>query len=109
MAIGQPFDPVAPLMGAGVKMKTNWYFRSAIRSSNVKFSWLKMPCLVCSSEWHGKARLLSGFGTTSTPQVSPPVMHKSLSMPSRPGELHPEPLTDPDLILSHHPALTTVR
>ena len=27
-----------------------------------------------------------------------------LRMPSRPGELHPEPLTDPDLILSHHPA-----
>src|ERR1035441_4340070 len=26
------------------------------------------------------------------------------SLPSRPGEFHPEPLTDPDLILSHHPA-----
>ena len=26
-AIGQPFDPVAPLIGAGVKMNTNWYFR----------------------------------------------------------------------------------
>ena len=25
-------------------------------------------------------------------------------MPSRPGELHPEPLTDPDLTLSRHPA-----
>src|ERR1700730_3048205 len=25
-------------------------------------------------------------------------------MPSRPGEFHPEPLTEPDLILSHHPA-----
>ena len=30
-------------------------------------------------------------------------------MPSRPGEFHPEPLTDPDLILSHHPARATVR
>ena len=29
--------------------------------------------------------------------------------PSRPGEMHPEPLTDPDLILSHHPARATVR
>jgi len=29
--------------------------------------------------------------------------------PSRPGEFHPEPLTDPDLILSHHPARATVR
>ena len=27
-----------------------------------------------------------------------------LSLPSRPGEFHPEPLTDPDLNLSIHPA-----
>jgi hypothetical protein len=27
--------------------------------------------------------------------------------PSRPGEFHPEPLTEPDLILSHHPARAT--
>ena len=25
-------------------------------------------------------------------------------LPSRPGEFHPESLTDPDVILSHHPA-----
>ena len=25
-------------------------------------------------------------------------------LPSRPGEFHPEPLTDPDLTLSRHPA-----
>src|SRR5580704_5856029 len=30
-------------------------------------------------------------------------------MPSRPGELHPEPLTDPDLTLSRHPARATAR
>ena len=30
-------------------------------------------------------------------------------MPSRPGEFHPESLTDPDLILSHHPARATAR
>ena len=29
--------------------------------------------------------------------------------PSRPGELHPEPLTDPDLTLSRHPARATAR
>ena len=28
-------------------------------------------------------------------------------LPSRPGDFHPEPLTDPDLILSHHPARAT--
>ncbi len=27
-----------------------------------------------------------------------------LLVPSRPGEFHPEPLTEPDVILSHHPA-----
>ena len=30
-------------------------------------------------------------------------------MPSRPGEFHPEPLTDPDLNLSIHPARITAR
>src|SRR5258708_11685613 len=32
-----------------------------------------------------------------------------LKMPSRPGECHPESLTDPDVILSHHPARATAR
>src|SRR5215218_8824648 len=31
------------------------------------------------------------------------------SLPSRPGEFHPEPLTEPDLILSHHPARAIAR
>src|SRR5512144_2096764 len=30
-------------------------------------------------------------------------------MPSRPGEFHPEPLTDPDLSLSTHPARAIAR
>jgi ABC transporter transmembrane region 2 len=34
---------------------------------------------------------------------------KATRIPSRPGEFHPEPLTDPDLILSHHPARATAR
>src|SRR3989442_7682315 len=29
--------------------------------------------------------------------------------PSRPGEFHPEPLTDPDLTLSRHPARAIAR
>ena len=32
-----------------------------------------------------------------------------LIRPSRPGEFHPEPLTDPDLTLSRHPARATAR
>src|ERR1700721_2787394 len=31
------------------------------------------------------------------------------NVPSRPGEFHPEPLTDPDLNLSIHPARVTAR
>ena len=30
-------------------------------------------------------------------------------LPSRPGEFHPKSLTDPDVILSHHPARATMR
>src|SRR4029077_3987430 len=30
-------------------------------------------------------------------------------MPSGPGEFHPEPLTEPDLTLSRHPARATAR
>src|SRR6202030_1825742 len=33
----------------------------------------------------------------------------SATLPSRPGEFHPEPLTDPDLTLSRHPARATER
>src|SRR5262245_39327200 len=33
----------------------------------------------------------------------------SCPRPSRPGEFHPEPLTDPDLNLSIHPARVTAR
>src|SRR6266446_3154427 len=35
--------------------------------------------------------------------------HGTSSLPSRPGEFHPEPLTDPDLTLSRHPARATER
>src|SRR5260370_31280684 len=33
----------------------------------------------------------------------------SSRLPSRPGEFHPEPLTDPDLTLSRHPARAIAR
>ena len=33
----------------------------------------------------------------------------SVTLPSRPGEFHPEPLTDPDLTLPRHPARATER
>ena len=37
-------------------------------------------------------------------QVQPFTDKQIELVPSRPGEFHPEPLTDPDLILAHHPA-----
>src|SRR6202040_2531144 len=38
-----------------------------------------------------------------------PTTFRPACMPSRPGEFHPEPLTDPDLNLSIHPARITAR
>jgi hypothetical protein len=54
---------------------------------------------------------LSGGGLNrSTRQSGRFSDHMQCSLlPSRPGEFHPEPLTDPDLILSHHPARATAR
>ena len=40
---------------------------------------------------------------------NPLLMHEYHAVPSRPGEFHPEPLTDTDVILSHHPARATER
>src|SRR5258708_12447038 len=38
-----------------------------------------------------------------------PARPRNARWPSRPGEFHPEPLTDPDLNLSIHPARVTAR
>jgi ABC-type glycerol-3-phosphate transport system permease component len=45
-AIGQPFEPVAPVIGTGGKMNTNWHFRSTISSSNEHA--LMLPVVVFS-------------------------------------------------------------
>jgi len=42
----------------------------------------------------------------AAPQVS---RQRFSAVPSRPGDFHPEPLADPDLILSHHPARAIAR
>jgi hypothetical protein len=49
----------------------------------------------------GNVTLASGL--LYSPELNP--QH----MPSRPGEFHPEPLTDPDMKLSPHPARATPR
>src|ERR1700732_4572299 len=43
-----------------------------------------------------------------TPVVMPASSRRQ-PLPSRPGEFHPESLTEPDLILSHHPARAIAR
>src|SRR5208337_2539808 len=50
----------------------------------------------------GRARWLVPFGVTPFPVPAHRTQHADL--PSRPGEFHPEPLTDPDMNLSIHPA-----
>jgi hypothetical protein len=49
--------------------------------------------------------------TTGVPQIAVDLVQRPSwqSRPSRPGEFHPEPLTDPDLNLSIHPARVTAR
>jgi hypothetical protein len=49
-------------------------------------------------ERRGRSRELPSCPRKPAPQGGLAVL------PSRPGELHPESLTDPDVILSHHPA-----
>src|SRR6516162_3433468 len=56
--------------------------------------------------------VLGGIGSWATRDLAGPMSSMSLGavasmMPSRPGEFHPEPLTDPDLTLSRHPARAT--
>jgi hypothetical protein len=46
----------------------------------------------------GADRTSNDADVSSIPPIIPP---------SRPGEFHPESLTDPDVILSHHPARAT--
>src|SRR6516165_5312794 len=49
-------------------------------------------------------RRSEGGGIAWLAKFSPPPGKLIKIVPSRPGEFHPEPLTDPDVILSHHPA-----
>src|SRR5258708_34721542 len=71
----------------------------------------------CGPTWtHTAARVIAREGTSSI-CVRQKALNKRPSeedglrwrWPSRPGEFHPEPLTDPDLNLSIHPARVTAR
>src|SRR6516164_10989173 len=55
---------------------------------------------------------VSYFGHGTTVATNALIEHRGAPtelVPSRPGEFHPEPLTDPDLTLSRHPARATER
>ncbi len=58
------------------------------------------PLLVgaCGDKRHARAGNLTLYGHRRTVAIA-----------SRPGEFHPESLTDPDVILSHHPARAIAR
>jgi hypothetical protein len=75
---------------------------------------LHRACEGCTCEAQG-GPLDTGRAAYSNAQ-QPPQQKRSARLdrarplvPSRPGEFHPEPLTDPDVILSHHPARATAR
>ena len=65
-----------------------------------------IQCLRCHAEskehWPHQVRFTPVTRITRAFRAIP-------SWPSRPGEFHPEPLTDPDLTLSRHPARATAR
>jgi hypothetical protein len=54
-------------------------------------------------------RFISGFPIDSGPVLLLMPFGFPSRWPSRPGEFHPEPLTDPDVTLSSHPARATPR
>jgi hypothetical protein len=58
---------------------------------------------VCRSRLNGAPAVILGKDRQAPARVH------SQPLPSRPGEFHPEPLTDPDLSLSTHPARATAR
>jgi hypothetical protein len=59
-----------------------------------------------ASSLRAALNLTSGFGGMPT-QADGRSRSSPTRLPSRPGEFHPEPLTDPDLTLSRHPARAT--
>ena len=59
-----------------------------------------------TSRWNGQLDFMSGFGGVRK-QVDVAALPVPTRMPSRPGEFHPEPLTEPDLSLSTYPARAT--
>ncbi len=81
--------------------------------------WVKTPRsprVSATSEPEGKPDVIDTVPGIPTPMSgvgwTPVVPESRLGrrvMPSRPGELHPEPLTEPDVILSHHPAHAITR
>src|SRR6266567_917180 len=89
------------------------HYSSPCRKGSVRKGWLSTPASCrflampemaapgTSAKFTDGARH-SGFGGQADALRFP-------SLPSRPGDFHPEPLTDPDLILSHHPARVTAR
>src|SRR5260370_547273 len=74
------------------------------------------PPIPCQLSWRALHRVMGCphecvSPATGVPQIAADLLHgpSRQGRPSRPGEFHPEPLTDPDLNLSIHPARVTAR
>jgi hypothetical protein len=64
---------------------------------------------LCSLRDYQRRSPIANAGRCSERRSPEQSRAQRLSRPSRPGEFHPEPLTDPDLTLSRHPARATAR
>jgi outer membrane immunogenic protein len=85
--VGFLVTPSALLYGTG-----GWAYGHTTNSANAAAFGLAVPARSATRRMAGPLAPVS-----NTP------------LPSRPGELHPESLTDPDVILWHHPARATMR
>jgi len=71
----------------------------------------KLEAILAPSSIAETAPLFASLLSIPTGDRYPPLSLSAAQqrrLPSRPGEFHPEPLTDPDLTLSRHPARATV-
>ena len=86
--------PYAAMLGLAV----GGIVLTSFRGVSTHYYWMALAPI------YGLISIISGW-----PKLDTGPERMKLVVPSRPGELHPESLTDPDVILSHHPARATMR
>jgi hypothetical protein len=77
----------------------------AIVKETIEIARLSEPGAVIGALRVAKSAAYSGRACLRAHDAAP----ATAALPSRPGEFHPEPVTEPDLTLSRHPARATAR